>query len=64
MAEGDWLKTAPISTFSPDACPHRILQPSHYREDGTCKCNDPKERIMHRWGYKWSRKNKQWMVPK
>lgn len=27
-------------------CPHVIMLPSHYREDGTCKCDDPEERKM------------------
>lgn len=26
------------------ACPHCILDPEHYREDGTCKCDSQKER--------------------
>jgi hypothetical protein len=25
-------------------CRHVIMLPSHYREDGTCKCDDPAER--------------------
>ena len=35
-------------------CPHVIMVPSHYREDGSCKCNDPKEQAMmiKEWGYK------------
>jgi len=27
-------------------CPHFILVASHYRGDGTCKCDDPEEREM------------------
>ncbi len=35
-------------------CPFLIMVPEHYREDGTCKCNDPEHREMmkKRWGYK------------
>jgi hypothetical protein len=35
-------------------CPFCIMVAEHYREDGTCKCNDPKERARMRkeWGYK------------
>jgi hypothetical protein len=34
------------------ACPFVILLPEHYREDGTCLCNDPKHReVMKTWGY-------------
>ncbi len=25
-------------------CPHSVTVASHYRKDGTCKCDDPKER--------------------
>lgn len=34
-------------------CPHVIMVASHYREDGTCKCDDPKEQAMmiKEWGY-------------
>jgi len=39
-------------------CPHVIFDPNHYREDGTCKCNDPNETVMKEWGYVW--KNGQW----
>lgn len=37
-------------------CPHCIMMPSHYREDGSCKCDDPKEQAMmiREWGYKKS----------
>lgn len=37
-------------------CPHFIMVPEHYREDGTCKCNDPVEQAMmiKKWGYKKS----------
>lgn len=35
------------------ACPHVIMVPEHYREDGTCKCDDPNEQAMmiREWGY-------------
>lgn len=35
------------------ACPHVIMVPSHYREDGSCKCDDPQERAMmiREWEY-------------
>jgi len=34
-------------------CPHVIFNPVHYRDDGTCRCNDPKHTEMREWGYKW-----------
>ncbi len=35
-------------------CPFFIMMPEHYREDGTCKCNDPEHRknVMYAWGYR------------
>jgi hypothetical protein len=40
------------STFG--NCPFFIMIPDHYREDGSCKCNDPEHQKMMRkeWGYK------------
>ncbi len=34
-------------------CPHVIMISEHYREDGSCKCNDPDHRKMmiKKWGY-------------
>ena len=34
-------------------CPFAIFGSQHYRDDGTCKCNDPDERVMlmRDWGY-------------
>ena len=35
------------------ACPHVIMVPTHYRPNGSCKCNDPQEQAMmvREWGY-------------
>jgi len=35
------------------ACPHCIMVAEHYREDGSCKCNDRNETVMKEWGYTW-----------
>lgn len=34
-------------------CPHRIMIPVHYRDDETCRCDDPEHRAMmiRDWGY-------------
>lgn len=34
-------------------CPFTIFVASHYRSDGTCKCDDPQERekMIREWGY-------------
>lgn len=34
-------------------CPHAILVQEHYREDGTCRCDDPSHTEMREWGYRW-----------
>lgn len=36
-----------------NACPHVIFLPEHYRDDGSCKCDDPQEQAMmiREWGY-------------
>jgi len=41
-------------------CPHYILAAIHYREDGSCKCDDPNETIMREWGYCWSKRTGRW----
>lgn len=42
-------------------CPHFIMMPSHYREDGTCRCDDPDHTEMKEWGYVWEAR---WVAPK
>ncbi len=34
-------------------CPFFIMILDHYREDGTCKCNDEvyRKTVMRKWGY-------------
>lgn len=41
-------------------CPHYILSPDHYREDGSCKCDDKLNTIMAEWGYHWSDEEGSW----
>jgi len=53
----DRLRTMNIHTLPQSAitrCRFYILVPSHYREDNTCKCDDPQERakMIREWGYK------------
>lgn len=45
-------------------CPHVIFAIEHYRDDGTCKCDDPKETIMSEWGYRWDDKQRLWVYDK
>jgi len=34
-------------------CPHSILVAEHYREDGSCRCDDKTATEMKEWGYRW-----------
>lgn len=42
-------------------CPNLIFVAEHYRDDGTCKCNDHNETIMEKWGYRWDDGKKGWV---
>jgi hypothetical protein len=48
-----------ISSAAIRDCPHKILDPRHFRPvEGTCRCDDPDHTIMASWGYEW--KNGRW----
>lgn len=53
-AEGNVSSIRMIRQADIMKCPFYILVPDHYREDGTCKCDDPEHRAMmiREWGYK------------
>lgn len=55
------LVTVETRSINPGVCPHTILVADHYREDGSCKCNDEHETVMKEWGYRWSKKQKRWL---
>ena len=40
-------------------CPHVILVASHYREDGSCRCDDP-DAPMREAGYRWNLEARRW----
>lgn len=42
-------------------CPHVIMAPEHYRQDGTCRCNDRSHEEMASWGYVW--RTDKWVSP-
>ncbi len=54
------LATVQFQEIHPGNCPHFIFSGEHYRQDGTCKCNDPNEKIMKSWGYEWNKKTNMW----
>lgn len=45
------VREIPQSAFG--NCPFFIMVADHYREDFTCKCNDPvyHKTVMQKWGY-------------
>jgi hypothetical protein len=50
------MKVVPIRSIKQSdiqACPHHVYDADHYRDDGTCKCNDPSDLTMAEWGYTW-----------
>jgi len=44
-------------------CPFYIMIPEHYREDGSCRCNDPDHSEMITWGYVWDVPTQRWVAP-
>ncbi len=40
-------------------CPHFIMTPEHYRDDDSCRCDDPTHLEMREWGYQWN--NGRWI---
>lgn len=45
--------TSVIKEINPERCPHFIFMQEHYRNDGTCHCDDPTAEYMIGWGYTW-----------
>jgi hypothetical protein len=57
---GEYKHLLTLPQAAMQACPHFIMVPEHYREDGTCKCNDPEHKEMEEWGYEWDNDNERW----
>lgn len=60
---GAALRTAKVSVIKYadiQRCPHYIIDPDHYRADGSCLCNDPDAKVMAEWGYHWDATSKRW----
>lgn len=51
--DGSLVNVRTIKHSDIGKCPHVILVPDHYREDGSCKCDDAEHRKMmiKKWGY-------------
>lgn len=50
---GEYVRIGELSQASMLACPFCIIDFEHYREDGTCRCDDPDEheRLIRDYGY-------------
>jgi hypothetical protein len=42
-------------------CPHFIIEITHYRADGTCRCDDPSHLDMTAWGYTYDMELLRWV---
>lgn len=60
MTDLSTLKVKILLQSAIDKCPHVIFMPDHYRDDGSCKCNDKNETVMKTWGYRWNKKLNRW----
>jgi hypothetical protein len=60
--KGNWREIADIDQSVMLKCPHFIMDPVHYRDDGTCRCNDPDHKIMATWEYVWDDAQRLWMA--
>jgi hypothetical protein len=56
QVNGELTNVRNIAQASVKACPFCILIAEHYREDGSCKCNDlvEQKKMIKEWGYKKS----------
>ena len=52
-SDGEETNRREIAQVSIQTCPHAILVADHYRDNGTCKCDDKDEQAMmiKKWGY-------------
>jgi len=53
-ANGTIIHNRTISRESMLACPYTIMMPDHYRDDQSCRCDDPGHLEMIEWEYKWN----------
>lgn len=52
--DGSITEERTIKRDSMLACPFVIWMPDHYREDESCRCDDPDHKEMLGWGYRWN----------
>lgn len=58
--DGTVTNARTIKSSSIGKCPFYILDPEHYREDESCRCDDPDHEIMDSWGYTWDKETGRW----
>lgn len=51
--DGSYEHTKTVNQSDLRRCRFVILIPEHYRDDGSCRCDDPEHTEMHEWGYRW-----------
>jgi hypothetical protein len=54
--DGTVTNARTIQQSSIGRCPHFIMVAEHYREDESCRCDDPEHAEMADWGYRWDGK--------
>ena len=53
-ADGSMTDERTIKQSDLAKCPYCIWMAEHYREDGSCRCDDPDHSEMREWGYRWN----------
>ena len=62
VVDGQLVETS-SRTINPQQCPHFIMVSRHYRDDGSCRCDDPEHSEMSEWGYEWDDGEYGWVSP-
>ena len=52
-----------LSIAAVHGCKFLILDPEHYRDNKTCRCDDPDHEVMSDWGYAWDEATGKWTAP-
>lgn len=58
--QGEITEVRTLSSEAVKGCSFFILDPEHYRDSGTCRCDDPDHEIMDAWGYLWNEATERW----
>lgn len=59
--DGRYEHIRSINQSSMLRCPHFIIAAEHYRDDESCRCDDPTHTEMVEWGYVWD--GARWTAP-